>query len=199
LAEIPNLTSLEWEELVKRLTLYADSKLGKLYWRGVCYSKGGNVPGGVCPEDLAAEAIESFLDGSRNWNREQQPNFTYFLYDVIDSKVSHLVDSLENRTSRRMVEDQEVEPAYRVHDRRGRPDEIVANVEVMGKIHKTMMLELEKDEIAQSLFECYEAEVTKPQEIAELIGSDVQEVNNARKRLVRAASKVFSDTRRSKK
>jgi hypothetical protein len=69
----PSLTDAEWMALVKRLTLHADWKLSRLYWRGVPAWKGGAVPGGVEPGDLAEEAIQLFLDGTRVWDREKCP------------------------------------------------------------------------------------------------------------------------------
>jgi len=114
LIDIPDLSDDEWGELVERLALHAYSKLRRLFWRGVPYTQGGVVPGGVSPEDLAAEAVESFLEGTRVWHKDKKPEFLDFLMSVVDSKVSHLVESAENRQSRRIHEDQNNEPAYKV-------------------------------------------------------------------------------------
>ena len=199
LVEIPDLSDDEWEALVERLALYADSKLRKLYWRGVSYSEGGSVPGGVCPGDLAAQAIESFLDGSRNWDESKQPELVEFLMDVIDSKVSHLVESAENRKTRRIdTTDRTREPAFRVKAKSRRPDQIVADNELRERIRTTVMAELDGDELAESVFECFEAEITKPKEIAELLGVETSEVNNAKKRLCRATDKAFQKLGRSR-
>jgi hypothetical protein len=55
---VPNWSEEQWKETVERLTLHAYRKFVRLHWRGMPFSKGGSVPGGVTPQDVAAEAIE---------------------------------------------------------------------------------------------------------------------------------------------
>ncbi|WP_037201084.1 hypothetical protein [Rhodopirellula baltica] len=186
------MSDTEWEELVGKLTLHAHSKLKKLYWRGVSYANGGAVPGAPNAQDFAAEAIEAFLDGTRKWDKAQQPDFLQFLLGAVDSKISHLVESAENRKSRRIdTAKTDDEPAYKLRARRKRPDEIVIDAEERLRTREAVISELGGDELAKSLFECIEAGITKPAEIAEYLGLDVSDVNNAQKRLRRAADKAF--------
>ncbi len=180
LVEIPNLTDEQWTELVERLTLYADRKLRRLTWRGVPSVRGGQVLGAASGADFAAEAIESFLDESRKWNKTTEPDFMGFLMNVIDSKVSHLVEREENKQSRRIdTGDREREPALYVAGKAKPADQIVSNEEQQLKTRTAVKKELNGDEMAESLFDCYEADITKPQEIAELLGVEVKDVHNA--------------------
>jgi len=200
LVEIPDLSDDEWEQLVKRLTLYADSKLRKVYWRGEARAPGGSGPGGMGPDEFAAGAIESFLDGSRKWNKETEPDFLRFLFNVVDSKVSHLVESTENKKSRRIgTSDRDSEPAFQVKSRAKRPDVVVADEEERENLHNAVISELDGDDMAASVFECYEAEITRPKEIAEMMDIRVDEVNNAKKRLARSADKAFKKLGRSRR
>ena len=200
MVEIPNLTDQQWTELVERLTLYADSKLRKLTWRGVPYQRGGQVLGAASGADFAAEAIESVLDGSRKWNKTTEPDFMGFMMNVIDSKVSHLVEREENKQSRRIdTSDREKEPAFYAKGKEKPADQIVANEEQKQRIRTAVIKELDGDEMAESLFDCYEADLTKPQEISELLDVEVKDVNNAKKRLARAADKAFEKLGRSRR
>ncbi len=200
MVEVPNLSDAEWEELVGKLTLHAHSKLKKLYWRGVPYAKGGAVPGAAGAQDFAAEAIEAFLDGTRKWDKTKHPDFLQFLQSVVDSKISHLVESVENRKTRRInTAKKDNEPAYRLRGKSKRPDEIVIDEEGRLRTREAVLAELGDDELAKSIFECIEAEITKPAEIAEYLGLDVSDVNNAQKRLRRAVDKAFVKLGRSRK
>ena len=194
LIDIPNLSD---DELVERLALHAHSKLRKLFWRGVPYTQGGAVPGGVSPEDLAAEAVESFLDGTRVWDKTKKPEFLDFLMSVVDSKVSHLVESAENRQSRRIKEDQNNEPAYNVTtSAKATADSLVDN-EQQDLVREAIFAAIKDDELATGVLECMDADLTKPSQIADHLGVDVKDVNNAQKRLRRAVDKAFASIGRS--
>ncbi|TWT60974.1 hypothetical protein [Rubinisphaera italica] len=198
--EVPKLSEVEWEELVGKLTLHAHSKLIKLYWRGVPYAKGGAIPGAPSAQDFAAEAIEAFLDGTRTWDKTKHPDFLQFLLSVVDSKINHLVESAENRKTRRIdTAKKHIEPAYELRGKSKRPDEIVIDEEARRRNREAVLAVLGDDKLAKSLFECIEAEITKPAEIAEYLGLDVSDVNNAQKRLRRAVDKAFVKLGRSRK
>lgn len=92
----------ELTELVKRLTYHADCKLMRLRWRGLTIRSGGAVPGGVEATDLAAQAIVDVIEGTRKWDPVKDPDLLRFLKGVVDSKVSNLVNSAENKASRRV-------------------------------------------------------------------------------------------------
>ena len=191
MAEIPELSEAEWGELVERLTLYADSKLRTLWWQGETYTKDASVPGGVSAEDLAASAIESFLDESRIWDKNSEPDFQGFLKSVIDSKVSHLVNSAENKISRRLnTTRRENEPAFQVAATSRKPEAVAAEHDSLEKLKQALIGELEKDDMAKSILECFDANITKPCEIADVLEVDISEVNNAQKRLRRVAKKA---------
>lgn len=189
-----NLSDDEWAEIVEKLTLYADNKMRKLRWRGVL---NGAVLGGVCADDMAATAIESLLYGGRNWNQEKTPDLFEFLKDVVDSKVSNLVKGEENKKSRQVdADDQKNEPAFRGRRNTATPPEIMSDEEQRKRIRSSVMAEIGQDELVESILECYESGIEKPSEIAELVEVTTKDVNNAKKRINRAADKAFGKARK---
>jgi hypothetical protein len=79
-----------WEEQFPRLTLYALKKIRRLRWQGP-------LPGGLEPVDMASTAVAKYLSGERRWNPQTYPRLEEFLCSVIDSEISHLINSWEHR------------------------------------------------------------------------------------------------------
>ena len=102
MAEIPpdvreQLEEHPWEDTILRLELYAIRKAKRLYWQGIM---NGNMPGGKQAQDVAQEVIEDVLTGQRAWNPATQLDLFAHLQSIVDSKLSHLVESMENRSVR---------------------------------------------------------------------------------------------------
>jgi hypothetical protein len=163
LAKVPDLTTDQWTELVERLTLHASSKLRRLHWRGVSGSLGGKIPGGVEAADLAQWAILDVIEDKRAWDPEADPDFLKFLQGVVDSKVSHLVEGVENRKSRRLGRasaGDESSDAYEIEARGPSPADLVANRETAEKFRTAVIKCLEDDDLAYKVLECLESEYT---------------------------------------
>jgi DNA-directed RNA polymerase specialized sigma24 family protein len=188
---LPDIPDGKWPEIVDRLTLHAVYKLRNLAWRGVSWRRGGRPPGGIEPADIAADAIVSVIAGERTWNQTKQPCFLTFLKGIVDSKVSHLVESCDNRVSVRLTyrTDQDDCPCSGKNDQRP-PDDIVADGELTAKFRAEMFAAVEGDQLAAQLFECFDADITNRSEIAEMLGVSVADVDNARKRLARRVEKA---------
>jgi DNA-directed RNA polymerase specialized sigma24 family protein len=187
------LKDAEWEEVLERLTLYADNCLVRLTWRGLKRAKGGAVPGGIEAADLAQAAIVDVIEGARRYDRAAQPDFFRFLQDVVDSKVNHLATSAENRKSRRPADslDDDAPVLDRV-DRAPPPEDQVADDEALARLRGEARDAVAKDPLARQIFECLDASVTKPGEIATLLGISVEEIYNAQKRLARLVGNTSS-------
>lgn len=183
----PNLTETEWDEITKRLILYAHHRVFRLWWRGLCPD----------PAEIAAVAICKVIDGTRNWNRSDQPDFEAFLKGIVDSEISHQVTASDNRrrssdqVSDTVAFDSRPSP-HGAPDRRMRDADNVAEAE---QFRTLVLQEIGDDELVVRLFECLSADITAPSEIAILLERDVKEVNNAQKRLRR---KVDSALRKQK-
>lgn len=97
----------------------------------------------------------------------------------------------ENKKSRRLNTSQrDDEPAFQVVAKGRKPEQVAAEHESLEKLKNALRGELKKDEVGMSVLECLEADISKPQEIAEVLGIDISVVNNAQKRLRRIAKKA---------
>ncbi|OGR54254.1 MAG: hypothetical protein A3I11_07250 [Elusimicrobia bacterium RIFCSPLOWO2_02_FULL_39_32] len=81
------LENQDWPCLYEKLLMYANSKTEKHRWN--CENK-------TSLEDMVHSAIESLLDGKRNWN-PKRVDIACLLRGVIDSKQSHLLNSWEEK------------------------------------------------------------------------------------------------------
>ena len=201
MAIIPELTEDQWSELTERLTLYASCKVIKRYWRGLRVKKGQSFMG-FDAADIAANAIVRVIVGKRKWNVEAYPNFSRFLESVVDSIISALVRSPENRRVRRLepVEDDEscgsgFEPASGM----ATPDEICELAEWGEKFKTALDKELGDDSVSKGLFECLHAGITDRSEIAEYLELTVTEIYNAQKRLNGRIASVLKKLDQGKK
>ena len=188
MAQLDNVGPQDWEEILERLTRHAHYKLLRLVWRGVPFSRGGAPPGGVEAADLASEAIVDFLDGRRKRDPEVQPDLLTFLKGVVDSKVSHLVESVENVSTARLTEGQErggVQAIGHSSSATVAASELIIDQEGLEQFRLRIWREIEDDNLAIQILDCYEAGLKKPAEMAEAIGVEVEEIYNAQKRLRR--------------
>lgn len=188
MGNIPDLSEDDWSELTERLSLYAARRMSKLFWRGVPARRGGRAPGGVEPHDLAAEAIVSIIDGSRQWDSAAHPDFQRFLQGIIDSKVSHLAESAENRLTRRepvTTDGQVREPKTVRRNSERNPAELCCEEDAAARFQALVEKEIDGDDQLEQVFECLAADITRPQEIAEVLDCEVTVINNIQKRLRR--------------
>lgn len=200
--EILDLSREAQERLLKRLTHHALCKMRRLTWRGAYVARGGSVPGGYEPYDFALDAIGKAMDGTRPWNREQYKTLEAFLRSIIDSDVNHLVDSVDNATGRRLGPQTgkgETATAYEVPGTEPDPLVVVIDNEWQSRFHDAATKDLKGEEFLTKLLECMEAEITDPQEIADVLGTTVDQVNNEKKKLRRRLDKLDTRIKPTKK
>lgn len=194
--EILDLSRDEEERLLKRLTHHAFCKMRPLTWRGAYIARGGSVPCGYEPHDFALDAIAKAMDGTRPWNRNVYKTMESFLRSIIDSDINHLVESVDNKTGRRLSPPSgrdDTATAYEVPGTEPDPLKVVIDKDWQARFHKAAIKELNGDDFLVKLLECMEAEITKPQEIADVLGTTADHVNSEKKRLRRKLDKL--DTR----
>jgi hypothetical protein len=195
---LPTLTQDEWLSTFKRLTLFAIKRFQLCGW----YSGPGNqitAPGGVGPEDIASEAIQDVIDGRRNYDAQKCPNFLRFLKGVVSSKISHLVESLDSAPVRYFVghienDDGSSSDSYSEESNcsgdEPDPAKLCMDREFVSRIKIFIKEQCQKDELVFKIMECLEADITKPAEMADVLGVNVSEINNAQKRLRRQIAKL---------
>lgn len=91
---LDSLRDVEQTELLLNLTDYAEGKAAGKDWRTgnkvelsdaeTCFS-------------VVSLAFERVLEGRRVWNPETEPSFKKYMFDVIDSLLSHLATGKDNR------------------------------------------------------------------------------------------------------
>lgn len=195
MAGLPTLTAAEWEELLKRLTLYVDWKARKLRWRGLRGGPNQLLPGGHGPDSIAADAIVAVIEGRRACEAKTAAETLTFLKSVVDSMISHAVNDRENRLLRsepEAADDVSVDiwhPATNVAEQ---PAGIVADAEAARRFRGQALKLLEKEPRLTELFECLEAEIVGRRELAEYLEVTEDEITNLKKRLARALATLRS-------
>ncbi|NKB80965.1 MAG: hypothetical protein GKS05_03530 [Nitrospirales bacterium] len=181
-----------WDEHVQRLALYAFRKCARLYWHGM---RNGSQPSGQEAEDFAMKAIKKVYSGERQWNYNADPDLFHYLKSVVDSLISASVSGWDNRHLRILSlildpeEGQDTNETAEVlaHDA-PRPDHLLEEAE------KTRLsLELCQgfrdflcdEPTLQQVVSYILDDVTKPGDIAQLLGVSSNHMTNLRKKLQR--------------
>jgi hypothetical protein len=193
LAAYPELSEDEWTELIERLTQHASCRIFRHSWRGLRITQGGSVPGGVDPADLASAAITDVIGRERVWNPETAPNFLDYLRSVVDSKVSHLVNGLENRTTRRMTRAAAAGAEFDAPGHEPEPVTVLIDRETLER-RRSEIVEAIRGKLVEGIFECVESNMTKPADIAVLLEVPVKEIYIAQKRLKRKVEALLKNT-----
>lgn len=191
-----------WHLTIPRLRRYARERADRLTWAGI---RRGPLPGGRTPEDVVHSAIEKVLTGVRSWDPAIQPDLELFLASVVDSELSHLVESWEHRHVRpaaalpaagddpdRAVQD----PIQDTPSPAAGPAEAAARREEADRqeaFAAAFVASMADDPMLQRIVECIVADVVKPGEIAQRLGIPVTEVYNRRKQLQRRLTAFYQD------
>ncbi|RNL88535.1 hypothetical protein ED312_08800 [Sinomicrobium pectinilyticum] len=168
----------EMEELILRMRLYAQHKLGK---------KNDNFEGEELL-DFVFGVFDKALSGIRNWDSKEY-SFEEFLFGVLKSDVSNYFKK-QKRKAPEKVEDDEIDESY-ILDLPVYAEEIGHRDDAFNLIdydnQKKHFLELLENSGASTLeiliFECWCDDIYKSGEIAELLEVSTAEVYNATKRL----------------
>jgi DNA-directed RNA polymerase specialized sigma24 family protein len=200
MADIPELTENEWHEFLERLTLHASWKFNRLGWRTRGrFDRVG--PSGASPQDIALDAIVSIFEGKRQYNKNMYPDFYSFLKSIVDSKISHLYESIKNRKiqvepmPQKLTDDgtyQDMEFESKAAD----PAQACINKDIVVKVKELLAEEFINDKIVNGILECLEAGITNRTDMAEMMGVKVKEIDNSQKRLRRAVDKKLQNLKR---
>jgi hypothetical protein len=174
------LQRVDWADIGVRLTAYATWKARNLRWRT---GRTDLLAGGKTPEDIAADAILKVLGGDRVWDPDHGPLLPY-LEGVVDSLISHLAESADNRIQERWSE---------AHDA---ADDEPAAVDPEQRIDRLRAALI--DDRQQALLAIVDAIASHcdptPQALAQRLGTTVADINNRLKRLRRFALRTVQGT-----
>jgi len=185
------LRAADWKSIQVKLLEYALFKIRRLRWNSA--SASDSLPKGLTAEDLVVQAIEKVFQGDRVWDPARCPDLISYLCSVIDSDVSHLVNSEENRVLRRLDdevsgyvtperEDAETLLLARERDERESAD--------FGDFYEELTEFFEKDAPVRAILSSFmrnakEGERIKPATVMAETGLPMIEIRNAMKRLRR--------------
>jgi hypothetical protein len=175
-----------WDRLYLDLIKYAMHLMRDNHWAAVW---NGRLPGAREAHDIVMETVQDFLDETRN--ADPALPLVSVLKMVIKSKVSHLLDGLENRTTVEIVETEEEadsRPEDFFPDTQARPDEVAATKDAEAQNSKLLDLlldELSDDDALFNILGCLIDGLSKRDEIAKALAMTPREVTNHGKRLDR--------------
>jgi hypothetical protein len=190
--EFSKLTQDQQRQLLDRLTIYTERKYRRLGW---CKNGQYRSPSGQGPDDVAAEAIVRLVEGRRNYDEQKCPDLLVYLRNVVDSIVSHIIESTDFEKTKSMphvlTEDGEIEE---IEIKTGGDDPSLVNMQkdLVEKINTVLQERFAQDNIVLGILECMKAGIGKLSEIAEYLDVKTSDVNNAQKRLRREFDKIRS-------
>lgn len=187
------------------LVRHAERKVNARKWRS-----GSFLPKGFEPADFVAVAITKTLNGIlaeddgngiRTWNESKNPELVDHLKDAIDSEISNLRRSKEhvatNYSSDTSSEDAQniLENSIDEQTTAQHPHSRTPEHEHFEMFWDELLDELNGDKEALSVLKAYQqlsqkTEVVKPQDAAKMSGLSIEKVQNAVKRIRRAANNI---------
>jgi DNA-directed RNA polymerase specialized sigma24 family protein len=199
------LHQVDWNTIGIQLAGYARWKARRLRWRS---GRAEDLAKGKTPEDVAAEAIEKALNGTRALNLETNEDLLNCLKSIVDSDINHLVQSADNLRQRPVSENQDGEELRdkmefaAAHDNY---NELISQQPSSPEDHLVHIDEQEAERRIDSLLKSLAGEKdlmevleamlegeAKPKDIADRLKTSVFDINNRLKRIRRHARKNSS-------
>jgi hypothetical protein len=184
------LENADWKDIILKLTHYALQRARVYSWKS---GKSDQLMGGKTPEDIACEAIEKVLSGTRNWDPDEYPNLLTHLQWVVKSDMEHLASSMEHQATGRMPEPMEGEEETIPDPSSQTPEEVLIAREkedLEDKLKGELYAMVKGDEDLEMLLLCFEEGIDKPEIIADQNSWDVSKVYNLKRKLLRKAAKL---------
>lgn len=194
-AKTEYLEKCDWGDIAKKLTAFV------IHYLNHCVDKkykDWNLPQGYKAEDVAYKAISDVLSGTRNWQPDKDPDFLkYMQFSVCRSIISNLISKAETQTTT-----QAGQSTYFNSDDSSESMEYydgsfinlglffeqeMDNETFLNKLES----ELKVDETGKLvLLSLLDGNPTR--EIAKDLDMSENDVSNAKKRIKRAAEKIYS-------
>jgi DNA-directed RNA polymerase specialized sigma24 family protein len=180
---LDRLQAVDWEALYPRLLAYALSKA-----QGLRLVKGGGpLPDGNTPDDLVQEAIKRVSEGKRAWDPEKAPDLEGYLKGVIDSLTSAAVLAAGHRR-RVSVPSEEIGASA---DEPDSLDDLIGSE--CAEAFKRIFAEATADDPRLETVRMGIEDGVDRGEIAEVLGSTVDEVYELTRKLTRRLRKAMRE------
>lgn len=172
---LARLQKRDLEIIILRLTTHALYKVQRLSWQ----TGKKELPGGKEPKDLAFDAIQMVWTGQRAWDPDKQTDLLKHLKSIVDSLVSHLVESAEHTKRERPKEGIEEETFDPPDDQTPSPlDEVIAS-----NAFRKLRDQAKEDEDLELVLYCIEEGISRPTDISDTLRIPVDRVYKAKKKL----------------
>ncbi len=183
------LENADWNDIGHRLILFS-------IWLARKYGCSGNsaLPGGKEPKDIAYEAIEKVLNGTRDWNPDKYPDLLIHLQWIVRSDMGHLFDSYKKASRMPDIDIQSYETSQGVTSIQKNPEEVLILKEqraIEDHLKEELYKEVAGDDDLETVLLLIDDDVWKPKEIAEKMGKEVSEVYTLRRKLTRKGKKIL--------
>lgn len=181
-------------EILQKVLLYAIYQCKKYFWM---------TNAALDPHDLVQEAIALSYGvgadgGYRNWDTEKYPDLAIFLMTVIKSIVSHRIDHLRSFPEDPVEGQDEVDEDFTATADPSAKDQYASlsrvtaedrlvQTDSLSNLVQQLELMAEGDEEMEMVVMCLQDGISKPREISEQTGYDINRVNNILKRMRRKA------------
>jgi DNA-directed RNA polymerase specialized sigma24 family protein len=180
------LDSQNWDKIIDELTLHAIFKVKRSFWR----SGIRDLPKGEQIEDIVYNAIDMVYSGQRKWDRSRNQDVLQFLKGIVDSQVSHLLESAEHLNREYLNEGQEGKES---------PIELVVDPaqdplsEVIANEMKDYLWDCAKgDEEMELVLCCIDEGISNRSEISDTLKMPLNTVDNTLKRIRRKLRKFLT-------
>src|SRR5215211_3359242 len=194
------MRQIDWKDALPRVVLYTAKILERLTWLGVL---GGPPIAGLTADDIVQEGIANILSGRRVW-KKNKPILHFLMEDVIRSIISNKVRSVENRITGRIeqhVDKDNINQRTNGKDISKILDKSFSkgldNEAIKGwfdKEREYIIKSLEHDELLCKIaILIVDDNIEKPNAIARILGVEVTDINNAKKRLKRWLRKEIAN------
>ncbi len=187
-----------WDASIKRLIWHADSKLKHRRWRGVW---GGPAPGGAQAVDIVQTACEKLVSRKRRWDPETHPDLFLWLGDQVDSEISNLVRSVDNKRGERLVPTRDgedwTEQPMDPRDQSAGPEDLALSNEVESRANEFALGFIDHLAGKTDLLDVVDAVLSadgrsKPADWAARLNVPVAEIYGRQKRLRRELEKYMA-------
>ncbi len=182
-----NMSNKDFRELFKGLLAHVVSHMGLYPWPG------NSFPTGVTPEDIAIEIIEKTLKGDRNWDPSKIDLKTY-LHGQVRSLVSHFWEEQKEKPGIYNLSEgikNDFIAGSRMRLSEYNPETLMLHKSQESEKINIILEAVSDDSELSAMFEAIiEGCGTKPKDIAEWLGMDINEVYNINRRLARRENEI---------
>lgn len=174
-----NTEEIDWDDIYPKLLAFTHYRIANIVW----YKGANNLPKGYKAEDLVMEAINRFLNYPDKFDGKKGNLINYLKFNVINSLISQLRVSAENKTSTDTYEVEILNKSLSV--------DLDSNLDITI-IKEEIEKQIEDDTLLYNIFYFRYYEEYQRSEICDELGIATREYDNTMRRLRRIVEKILN-------